>query len=414
MVKPVEVGLFEDDIREVVSRYYRLQGDVHQGTVLDYWIEHFGGSPSGFLADHYDLRIKVNNDENTTDELSFFLKVIPTKNDVLANYLNEMGSFRKEVTLFQNILPKIYELVPTKQVMPRCLLTKDENLLVMENVKLKGFDILKDNHGFMDYAFLTKALESLAHIHAGSIILEERDKVSLVEKFPNALRENGWTGVGTRKRDVENVIVLWCEFMRIVERDSSKLKKILAELPGTIRRMYDYVKPSQKWRNVLNHGDLWSNNVMFKTSASGDPQDCILVDFQLSRYTPAAYDVNLLLALTTTGEFRSQHMVSLLDNYFSTFQSILTDNKIDPNVVYTKDEFLESCEYYRLAGQIHGCVIAPEVLLPQCYLDQVFDSGAECAGFMPQSKVQICLQAFRNDHFYRDRVMEMIQELITQ
>ncbi|XP_053692401.1 uncharacterized protein LOC128740856 [Sabethes cyaneus] len=416
MLRPAEVGLSDDDIQLIVARY--LGTSTVLITVRDAWIESFGGSPAGFLADHFTLKIQVNGAAAglESQQLSFFLKIIPIGNPVLAKYLREIGSFPKEVNLYQKIIPRIQQQIKSRQIVPKYLLTKEDRIIVMENVKVKGFDILKGNSGIMDYAHLSKALETLAFMHAASIVLEESEGKRLTEMFPDALKENAWTGIkgSTRTSNVENVIVLWCEFLRISERNSNDLEKILAALPGTMRSLYDYVKPSSRWRNVFSHGDLWSNNLMFKTTPSGEPLECILVDFQLSRYTPPAYDINLLFALTTTEEFRAENMNSLLGHYFLIFQQVLKLNGINAQSIYTTESFLESCRHYRLAGQIHGCIIAPHVLLPEHYQGQALAFSAECAGFMPLPKVVICLSAFRTDGPYRQRMLDIIHELLPQ
>uniref|UniRef100_A0A1Q3FS04 Putative ecdysteroid kinase n=1 Tax=Culex tarsalis TaxID=7177 RepID=A0A1Q3FS04_CULTA len=412
VVKPSDLGLVSADLQLIVGRAFGES--ILHFAIQHAWIEPFGGSPDGFLADHLALKILLTLNGSRNEELSLFVKVIPTANATLAGYLVEIGSFRKEIALCEQIIPKIRQLIPGEQFVPKYLLTKEDRLIVMENVKLQGYDILKGNNGLMDYDHLKKAFEALAHMHAGSILLEERESKGLMELYPDALKENAWTGIegAIRTRDVENVIVLWCEFFRVVERNSSRLAEIIAALPGVIRSMYGYVKSSTVWRNVFSHGDLWSNNVMFKHSSSGAPEGCILVDFQLSRYTPPAYDLNMLLSLTSMYEFRSKHMSSLLDHYYEVFAGHLTTNGIDPASIYSKQSFIESCQYYRRAGQIHGCIIAPEVLLGQSYLDEVFVLSESCAGFMPPPKVKICLRAFQTDVVYRDRLLDMIQELL--
>nr|XP_019526202.2 uncharacterized protein LOC109398309 [Aedes albopictus] len=417
MLKLSDLDLSDDDVQLVVQRHFASH-DTHVPTaVQSAWIERFGGSPDGFLADHFALKVVIvsgNDKPPSTQEVSFFLKAVPKGNLVLAKYLDEIGSFRKEVALCEKVIPELERMLVGRQVVPKYLLTKEDRLIIMENVKARGFDILKGNRGLMEYAQLEKVLETLAYFHAGTILLEQKEDQGLMEMFPDVLNENAWTGVqgSIRTRDVENVIVLWCEFMRVVERDSSKLGTILTALPDTIRSLYEYVKPSTLWRNVFSHGDLWSNNVMFKNKSSGVPEECILVDFQLSRYTPPAYDINLLLSLTTTFEFRCKHMNSLLNGYYDTFQTVLTRNGVDPTAIYTRNSFDASCEHYRLAGQIHGCIIGPEVLLPASFIDHVFDLATECAGFMPQPKVNICLNAFRSDDCYRLRMLDMVQELL--
>lgn len=43
--------------------------------------------------------------------------------------------------------------------------------------------------------------------------------------------------------------------------------------------------------NVLNHGDSWSNNFMFKYNEKGEREDTILVDFQICKYGSPVQDL---------------------------------------------------------------------------------------------------------------------------
>uniref|UniRef100_A0A1Q3FRB2 Putative ecdysteroid kinase n=1 Tax=Culex tarsalis TaxID=7177 RepID=A0A1Q3FRB2_CULTA len=409
--KPSDLGLDSPDLELIVRRY--LGKSVAHFTIQHAAVEQFGGSPEGFLAEYYALKIRLNVNGSRSEELSLFVKSFPTSGCALANFVIETKCFRKETDLYEKIIPKIQECVPGEHFIPRHMLTKEDRLLVMENVKLQGYDILKNVGGLLDYDHLKRAFEALAHMHAGSVLLEERESKGLLELFPGALKENSWTGeAGTlRTNDIENAIVFWCEVIRAVEKNPVKLSKICAGLPGVMRRLYEYVKPSVVWRNVFSQGDLWNNNVMFKHGLGGEPVGCILVDFQLARYTPPGYDINMLLSLTSTNAFRSAHMNSLLDHYYEVFAGHLTQNGIDPSKIYTKQSFLECCQYYRLGGQLHGCVIAPEVLLAKSYLDEIFLMSED--GFMTPSKVKICLKAFQSDSEYRERMLDCVQELVS-
>ncbi|KAL1394435.1 hypothetical protein pipiens_011954 [Culex pipiens pipiens] len=396
--KPSDLGLDGVDLQAIVRRYFGKS--VAHFTIRNASVEPFGGSPEGFLAEYYALKIRLNLNGSRLEELSLFVKVFPTSATALTNFVIETRCFRKETSLYERVIPKIQECVPGEHFIPRHLLTKEDRLVVLENVRLQGKLRLKRwrtwHAGFGA---------------AGGEGVLPRDRR---EPFPGALdRMNSWTGeAGTiRTNDIENAIVFWCEVMRVVENDSVKLEKICAGLPGVMRKLYEYVKPSAVWRNAFSQGDLWNNNVMFKHGLGGEPVGCILVDFQLARYTPPAYDINLLLSLTSTNAFRSKHMNALLDHYYEVFAGHLTQNGIDPSKIYTKQSFLESCRYYRLGGQIHGCAIAPEVLLAQTYLDEIFLLSED--GFMTPSKVKICLKAFQLDVVYRERMLDCVQELLS-
>jgi len=65
---------------------------------------------------------------------------------------------------------------------------------------------------------------------------------------------------------------------------------------ATCERIYDITKPSCTKTNVVSHGDLWDNNLMFNNDM---PPYCLLVDYQLLRYSPLAHDIAQFLYLCT-------------------------------------------------------------------------------------------------------------------
>ncbi|XP_065075770.1 uncharacterized protein LOC135699433 [Ochlerotatus camptorhynchus] len=382
-------------------------------TIQDHSVEGFSSTLDGFLAEHYALRVNVRCANYPPDQsdrkLSFFVKALPQRNPCLVEYLESIGTFRKEITLFEEVLPRIQKAVDGRNFVAKVFLTRGNGLIVMENLKVGGYDIVTGNNGLLDGFQLRKAMDALASLHAGSMILEKQEGKSLMELFPGVLDENAWIDCenSVRWKDVENVIYFWCEVVKFSEKNPTRLSVILSDLPKTIRRIYEYVKPSSQFRNALCHGDLWNNNLMFR-SLAGIVDDCILVDFQMSRYVPPAYDLNLLIGLSTFRIFRKQHFEALVMDYFVSLRKLLAPHEID----VPREAFMESCKFYRSPGIIHTCLISPEVLLPQSYLQQVVSQPDTSCGFMPKSKVSICLKAFQVDIPYRNRLLDMLDELI--
>ncbi|XP_049278236.1 uncharacterized protein LOC125761286 [Anopheles funestus] len=409
------LNLTDEDIKKIVKDHLSSSGSAVDQSycVVRALLEPFSPCPEGFLADHYALKVSIER-SGRKEELSFFAKCVPTENPVLRNYLEEMGSFHKESSVLQYMIGSIQRFCPRRTLAPRVIFAKDKKILIMNNLKSDGYAIIKRQSGLLEMAFVQQALETLACLHAGSIVLEEQQGKRLPVLFPNVLNENGWvqTPTSTRVKDVANVIKLYMELVKICDHWQGVRKQtILEQLAPLIRRIYSYVEPSHEFRNCLNHGDLWCNNIMFKCNEQGQPIGSALVDYQLSRYVPPAYDINLLLYLTTSRELRDEHLPALLDHYYKCFSEMLEQNQLKVNDIYPRETFLRSCEYYRVAGLIHSTIISGEVTLPSRFLEEIFGDLQTTASFMPDKKVWVCVKAFQADECYRKHLIELMDEL---
>lgn len=68
--------------------------------------------------------------------------------------------------------------------------------------------------------------------------------------------------------------------------------------------------------NVLNHGDLWSNNIMFQHNPdSGSTTDALLVDFQLSSIQSPLLDIIYTLFSSSNEHINEVHWEELLQFY---------------------------------------------------------------------------------------------------
>lgn len=141
------------------------------------------------------------------------------------------------------------------------------------------------------------------------------------------------------------------------------------------------------------------------------PVACKLVDFQFSRYAPAALDVVTLIILTTYKNFRTGYWDDLLNFYYTNFASQIKDKNIP---IECFDIFAESCRHFYLAGLIEKSIFShyPPSDLPEhltSHLKKIDYNGYNYITNFPFEIVKI---AFNCDFIYRKRLKDVALEVV--
>lgn len=68
--------------------------------------------------------------------------------------------------------------------------------------------------------------------------------------------------------------------------------------------------------NVLNHGDCWTNNIMFQYDAFGRIKDTLFVDFQVSKYGSPANDLYYLILSSAHKDIKLKQFDYLIRFYY--------------------------------------------------------------------------------------------------
>jgi len=244
----------------------------------------------------------------------------------------------------------------------------EEGILVMENVKKRGF-VMFDKMRILPLDHFLLAMTNLAHFHGRWLayrwMLESGQLagpgVWSLDKFKAAL--------DTQKRAPQFL------YKQLLNGTAKTTKKIL-ELEGrqdlipNVRQFFNVTARQQLNRfmgNVVTpidtccHGDFWSNNIMFKYDKDGKVNGTILVDFQLINYGHPAYDVLYLLYLSTDSQFRSQHMEDCLNQYWETLNQYI--EKFAPaETKYSKEDFQADLTTYKTIGFVLATTLMPNVL----------------------------------------------------
>lgn len=103
--------------------------------------------------------------------------------------------------------------------------------------------------------------------------------------------------------------------------------------------------------NVINHGDLWSNNIMYRHNIAGEAIDVRLVDFQCCYWGSPLLDVINVLVTSSHKTLRLNDWNKLIEYYHGELTLVLTCLDYQCSRLPSLDDLLverRRCGYYSL------------------------------------------------------------------
>ena len=98
---------------------------------------------------------------------------------------------------------------------------------------------------------------------------------------------------------------------------------------------------------VLNHGDDWINNMMFKLDEDGNTVDFRLLDFQMSFWGSPVADLFYFLISSVKDDVKVVHFDEIIEYYHEQLVESLEKLKYDkhkPTLEELKEEMMEKKE----------------------------------------------------------------------
>jgi len=280
----------------------------------------------GFVAEIVRAEIKgtqMIKGVQAESELVLVLKLPPdnkTRREALG-----MRVFEREVVAYNEVLPLFQKFQLDKGLkpgqgfvsFPKCYYAsydkeKDEAVIIMEDIRKKGFK-MQNKYKPVDFAHAKAVLETIAQLHGISLAMKDQCP-GVFEKF------KGLTDILTEAMDndmMKSITALNNE--KALETLEPNEENIKQKLRGFCDNMMDIVQKSTNGElsepySVINHGDCWINNMMFKYR-SGFPDRLCLLDWQIVRYGSPVLDICYFIYLCTDSSLRAQHFDSLIQGY---------------------------------------------------------------------------------------------------
>ncbi|KAI4488073.1 hypothetical protein M0804_004921 [Polistes exclamans] len=383
--------LTTEDIQEIVHRVLNQNVEV-----INYFLRPYSDGKIGFLGSHQKLCITIKH-KNQKKTFFFFAKIIPYDIPDQANYIIGNGIFDKEVTFYKEIIPILYENYREERWSPNCYKVK-ENYLIFEDLQRKEYTMRSK---LFDEELVTSALTTIARMHAASLMAEYRLGMPFNKLFPKAFEETGFFMMGQRKNWFDTGVNAGIQIAKYLGLDSSWIPKVALKVLETI-------KSSTKKSNVISHGDLWANNLMFNKKT---PPKCLLIDFQLLRYCTIAHDISQLLYLCTSRRFRETREEDMLKHYYKVLCDTLKANQFSGQYP-SWSELLQGIEEQRLGSLITAMVYFPTVLMDETLSAQILNDTNCYTEFVFHDRTDIVINNMKQDLEYANRITETIEELI--
>jgi len=250
----------------------------------------------------------------------------------------------KEASFFNAFLPKMREFCGRFEgcedllnFFPK-LVYADDDCLVLENLVLdEGFVMLnrEDRQGLTT---AKKVLTNLATLHAVSYayiredysdsVVEFREDWELICKEAFLREDLPMTNTMFMGALKQAFYILQQNHVAGADIAIEQLSEFLDDDAGHGRLkqlVLDLLKPEVQGKvQVVNHGDCWNNNMLFKLNPeNGEPKDNILLDFQVTRLGSPCLDLGYYLFLSVDPGVRRDHLQDLLQHYFDDFQNVL-------------------------------------------------------------------------------------------
>uniref|UniRef100_A0A182QMU3 CHK kinase-like domain-containing protein n=1 Tax=Anopheles farauti TaxID=69004 RepID=A0A182QMU3_9DIPT len=333
-----------------------------------------------YMSDVFRIAVRyVDEGEDgpaSTRTLSLVVKSLPDTGQ-RGHMIEEIQAYEKEVCMFQEIVPKLARMTNDAFFAARCFYASDlpERLLVFEDLKTLGYATANRQAG-LDFDHCALVMRKIGQFHAASMRFAEQEPELLRRRFNFNMFNPAYSEVSEHVRTIlekglETLIEVarnqWDGFDQSIV---AKMEQLAPVYVDRLRECLHQDSEADGGYRVLNHGDLWSNNMMFRYGNGPDaegrivPQDVAFVDLQISFYTSPGVDLNYALANCPNYDTRSR-LDELIGLYHASFKATLERLAYDARPIPTLADVrreIRRMEFFALVSVIS---ILPIVLMDQ-------------------------------------------------
>ncbi|KAL7728376.1 hypothetical protein ACLKA6_007467 [Drosophila palustris] len=269
------------------------------------------------------VNIEVELEDGKDKSVSFMLK-LPHQSEKYLEILERNNIFEVERNVYHTTIPEMEKMYRDVGVDVKFgaksykLKDAKSEYVLLEDLAPQGFKNMNRLEG-LDQVHTESALRKLSQWHAASAM-----RVATIGPYPD-IYIAGFFTEENRAMVTEMNIGLQQNFLKCCEKyegNEEYIEQVKLASTMVTDQSIQMSKLDTSDFNVLNHGDFWSNNMMFSHDSFGNIKDIYMVDFQIPKYGTVAQDLYYFLMTST----KLEDKVNKFDYYIKFYHENLVKN----------------------------------------------------------------------------------------
>ncbi|XP_055638672.1 uncharacterized protein LOC129776822 [Toxorhynchites rutilus septentrionalis] len=304
-------------------------------------VENFNITPAtsagdNYMSDVFRVRVEyrtISNEEEPC-KISLIVKCMPDDGS-RGQMLKELDLYEKEAEMYRSVIPELSKIADNEFFSAKLFYATQTpvRMLWFQDLRPLQFTMAVRKTGF-DFDHCALVMKKIGKFHAASMLYAKQNMAMLEKHF-----HFHWYNPDVESRSKlldgileKNYAVLlnaiehdWADF------DPNLLAKMKELSPFYVSKFEKCM--TQKFDNgfkVLNHGDLWCNNMMFRYDpVSHKAEEVIFLDYQTSNYNSPGLDLNYFLS-TCSGLDARDRIDELIEMYHGALSDALASIGYSP------------------------------------------------------------------------------------
>ncbi|XP_017052324.1 uncharacterized protein LOC108095670 [Drosophila ficusphila] len=249
------------------------------------------------------LELDVETKDNSQVTKAFMLKT-PYQSEAYRKLLEKTDIFDVERGMYLEVVPELEQLyrdvgLEVKFGAEAYEIKASNYYVLLEDLKPRGFKNVDRLKG-LDQAHAENVLIKLAQWHAASAVRVDL-KGPYDEKYRHGFFKSEEIIDAFCNRSAKNLL----KYIDQYKGHEAYLKDLEIISEKLTEAVHDLKEPKLDEFNALNHGDGWSNNIMFQYNDRNEISDTYFVDLQIPKWGSVAQDLYYFLISSTALDIKA-------------------------------------------------------------------------------------------------------------